>query len=251
MKTEPYSTETINQNTATEIMNPNTPKEAASDIPATAIATQAQTNNAERLADLATSIRVAYKETVHLKGQITDGQNRLVNWKRKQLEVGLEIGKHLLEAKALLPHGKFTGWCRDNLVGLTHRTLNRYMRIAEDSDEKHVSTAGGLRQAYERCTSDRQTEEMGEAELLRRDFEKVQRYLSKAICLLNPYPDPTTCEEADRVCDLVDALTDWVTGYRASSNALARHRDTGVEVSFGDDTQPEASEDETVFSTAE
>jgi len=201
-------------------------------------------DNSERLTELATKIRDAYAKEHEADGMVVD-------WKAKQLKAGIEMGEYLIEAKSLLPFKGFVKWCRENFPDLAQRTLNRYMKVARHKDETHVSQAKGLRDAYQGCSqADGETESDGKSDV-HKDFEKIKRLLAKAKDMLNDYPDLAPCEEADTVCDLVDALHDWATDYRANGDSLAKHRDTGAEVSLGDDTQPEASEEEAVFSTAE
>lgn len=203
-------------------------------------------DNTERLAELATKIRDAYAKEHEAEGMVVD-------WKAKQLKAGIEMGEYLIEAKSLLPFKGFVKWCRENFPNLTQRTLNRYMKLARNKDEKHVSQAKGLRDAYEKCSaSDRQGESDGESDL-RKDFETIKRHLSKAKDVLNDYPNLAPCEEAETVCDLVDALTDWVMEYRArdDGHSLDRHRDSDVEIPLGDENQPNVAEEETEFSTAE
>lgn len=204
-------------------------------------------DDAERLAELATKIRDAYAKEREADGMVVD-------WKAKQLTAGIEMGDYLIEAKLLLKpvHG-FVKWCRQNFPDLAQRTLNRYMGIARNKDKTHVSQAKGLRDAYEKCSaSDRQGESDGESNP-NKDFEKIKRHLCKAKDMLNAYPDLAPCEEADAVCDLVDALSDWVTEYRAGANghSLTKHRDSDVEIPLGYEEQPDIAEKEAEFSTAE
>jgi hypothetical protein len=46
-----------------------------------------------------------------------------------------QIGKHLLEAKAKIPHGKFISWIEDNLA-ISPRQAQRYMQAASGKDLK-------------------------------------------------------------------------------------------------------------------
>jgi hypothetical protein len=45
----------------------------------------------------------------------------------------IEAGSALLEAKALLPHGQWLGWLKDN-CGLSVRVAQNYMRVARNRD---------------------------------------------------------------------------------------------------------------------
>lgn len=243
---KPQETETMNTQTKevdanTANANPTTTETIPSES-----ANGPMKDNTERLAELATKIRDAYAKEHEADGMVVD-------WKAKQLKAGIEMGEYLIEAKSLLPFGKFTKWCQENFGDLTHRTLIRYMAIARNKDETHVSQAKGLRDAYKKCSSsDRQGQSDGESDL-HKDFEKITRHLSKAKDILNAYPDLAPCEEADTVCDLVDALSDWVTEYRAGANghSLTKHRDSDVEIPLGDEEQLDIAEKEAEFSTAE
>lgn len=42
----------------------------------------------------------------------------------------LEVGKRLIQAKALLPHGEFGNWLKNNF-GLSHNAANKFMKCAE------------------------------------------------------------------------------------------------------------------------
>ena len=42
----------------------------------------------------------------------------------------IEVGKRLIQAKALLPHGEWGNWLKDNF-NLTQQSANRFMRVAE------------------------------------------------------------------------------------------------------------------------
>lgn len=42
----------------------------------------------------------------------------------------IEVGKRLIQAKALLPHGEFGNWLKNNF-GLSHNAANKFMKCAE------------------------------------------------------------------------------------------------------------------------
>lgn len=202
-------------------------------------------DNAERLAELATKIREAYS-----KEQEADGM--VVDWKAKQLKAGIEMGEYLLEAKSLLePFKGFVKWCRDNFPDLSQRTLNRYMKVARNKDETHVSQAKGLRQAYEGCSDAEGKSESSEETALQADFHKIKQHLNKAKSLLSPYADLAPCEEADTVCDLVDGLALWVSEYRDKTDSLSRFKDVDCEMPLNEDKQPSTPEKDAEYVTAE
>lgn len=219
-------------NTTTEVMNETN---TAAVMPS-ASTTNGTDDNADKLAQLATKIRTAYHERHKSEGRIKD-------WKAKQLKAGIELGEYLLEAKKLADK-QFMAWCRDNFPELCHRTLNRYMTIAVNKCETHVSKAGGLRQAYKGCAKEKEAGAPEEA-----GFNKaaaaIKRQLTKALSCLNSYSDLIACEEADAICELVDALNIWCSDYkaRADRRALNTLRDAEFEMPIADDKQtPTASE---------
>ena len=101
--------------------------------------------------------------------------------------------------------------------------------------------------AYKACAKEQQTEAPEEAGFTK-DADAIKRHLMKALSCLNNHSDLISCEEADAICDLVDALNGWVTDYRDRSNrqSLNKHRDAEFEMSLTDDKQtttaPESTE---------
>jgi len=47
---------------------------------------------------------------------------------------GIQVGEHLSNVKKQLPHGKFTGWVKDNL-SFTDRMARNYMRLFANKDK--------------------------------------------------------------------------------------------------------------------
>lgn len=240
MKTKTNTNDQMNQITTTEIMNENT---TANVMPAVST-TDGTNENAERLTQLATKIRTAYNERHKSEGKVED-------WKAKQLKAGIELGEYLLEAKKLADK-KFMAWCRDNFPELCHRTLNRYMTIAVNKCETHVAKAGGLRKAYKACAKDQQTDAPEKAGFSK-DAAVIKRHLMKVLKCLNSYSDLIACEEADAICDLVDALNIWSTDYRDRTNrqSLNKHRDAEFEMRLADDKEAPTSSQGTEFVTTE
>lgn len=246
MKTEnesgALSTETVNQPTAeTSTVGANTTEAAAS--PAS--------DNVGRLAELAGKIRDAYATEHQADGMVVD-------WGKKQLAAGIEMGGYLNEAKILVPAKGFIKWCRANFSDLNQRTLNRYMKIARNATL--VSQASGLKEAYEKSSTAEtkmdsdasdtpEPHEVGEATLtaeteepsdFENDFKKINGHLTKAKDILNGYQKLVACDEADAVCDLIDALALWVSDYRKNGNNLFSL--PPIEVSLDDDQQPTTPE---------
>lgn len=198
-------------------------------------------DNSEKLAELATKIRDAYAKEQEADGMVKD-------WKAKQLKAGIEMGEYLIEAKSLLePFKGFVKWCRENFSDLSQRTLNRYMKLARNKDETHVSEAKGLRDAYEKCST---AESDGESDV-HKELAKIQRVLAKAKDALKGYTDLAPCEEADAICEVVDALADWVSEYRDKTDSLSRFKDVECEMPLNEEKQPTTPETNAEYVTAE
>lgn len=198
-------------------------------------------DNTERLAELATKIRDAYANEHEADGMVVD-------WKAKQLKAGIEMGEYLIEAKSLLePFKGFVKWCKESFSDLSQRTLNRYMKLARNKDETHVSQATGLRDAYEKCSG---AESDGQSDG-HKELAKIQRLLSKAKDTLNCYTNLAPCEEADTICELVDALADWVAKYRGKADRLHSLNDVNCEIPLNDAEQPTTPEENAEYATAE
>ena len=239
MKTK-TKTKTVNSTTKeVEATTANTNPPATETKPSDS-ADGTATVNTERLAELATKIRDAYAKEHEADGMVVD-------WKAKQLKAGIEMGEYLLEAKSLLePFKRFVKWCRQNFSDLSQRTLNRYMKLARNKGETHVSQATGLRDAYEKCSG---AESDGHSDV-QKDWAKIRRHLSKAKDMLNGFTDLAPCEEADTICELVDALKDWVTGYRGADR-LHSLKDVNCEVPLNGAKQPTTPEENAEYATAE
>ncbi len=60
---------------------------------------------------------------------------------QKGLDHALKAGALLLEAKAGLPHGEWLPWLKENCPDISERTVQRYMRLAENRDELRTKSA--------------------------------------------------------------------------------------------------------------
>jgi hypothetical protein len=190
---------------------------------------------------LATKIRAAYAKEEKAGGMVVD-------WKAKQLKAGIEMGEYLIEAKSLLPVRGFVKWCRDNFPDPAQRTLNRYMKLAREKDETHVSGAKGLRDAYKKSSAPAESDGQSDGH---KELAKIQRLLSKAKDALNGYTDLAPCEEADTICGVVDALADWVAKYRGEAGGLNRLKDVNCEVPLNGAEQPTTPEENAAYATTE
>ena len=126
------------------------------------------------------------------------------------------------------------------------------MKVAINKCETYVSKADGLRQAYRACTKVQETDSP-EKTGFDKDAPEIKRVLTKALKYLSNHPDLISSEEADAVCDLVDALNIWVTDYRARTDrhSLNKHRDTEFEMPITDEKESPTSSQATEFATAE
>ena len=229
-----------NQTTEVEAVTANTNPPATETKPSES-ADEPTKADTERLAELATKIRDAYAKEHEADGMVTD-------WKAKQLKAGIEMGEYLLEAKSLLePFKGFVKWCRENFSDLSQRTLNRYMKLARKKDETHVSEAKGLRDAYEKCSSDKSNGQSDEDKTL----AAIQRHLSKAKDLLNGLTALAPCENADGICVLVDALSDWAAKYRGEADGLNRAKDVDFEFPLNGEKTDPTPETKAEYATAE
>ena len=226
-----------NQTNEVEAVTANTNPPTTETKPSESSAEPAKANT-ERLAELATKIREAYAKEHEADGMVVD-------WKAKQLKAGIEMGEYLIEAKSLLRFKGFVNWCRDNFPDLSQRTLNRYMKIARK--KTHVSQANGLRDAYEKCST---AESDGQSEV-HKELAKVQRLLSKAKDALSSHTGLATCEEADTICELVDALADWVDKYRGNADGLNRLKDVDCEIPLNDEAQAPTPKQDAEYATTE
>lgn len=196
----------------------------------------------ERLAKLATKIRAVYSKEEKAGGMVED-------WKKKQLKAGIEMGEYLIEAKSLLePFKGWVKWCRENFSDLSQRTLTRYMKLARNKDKTHVSQAKGLRDAYEKCSA--LAESDGQSDL-HKGLAKIQRVLSRAKDTLNGYTDLAPCDEADTICEVVDALGEWAANYRGNADGLNRLKDVDFEFPLNGEKKETTPEPNAELATAE
>ncbi len=81
---------------------------------------------------------------------------------QKGLEHAFKAGGLLLEAKAGLPHGEWLPWLGKNCPDISERTVQRYMRLAENRGELEAKPATvadlTMRAAEEALTAPREIE---------------------------------------------------------------------------------------------
>ena len=79
---------------------------------------------------------------------------------QKGLEHALEAGRLLLEAKAGLAHGEWLPWLKKNCPGISERSTQRYMRLADNRGALESATVADLtmRAAEEALTTPRGAE---------------------------------------------------------------------------------------------
>lgn len=132
----------------------------------------------------------------------------IVDWSKKQLTAAIEIGKSLSKAKEVIPHGKFRSWCSQTVKGVEHRTLTRYMRLAEK--ETHVSDCTSLRQAYLKCTVPRKSR----VSEVPSDFLTAKNHLKKVCELLSKHSGLVADPDSDAILDFLDQVNAWTATYR-------------------------------------
>ncbi len=59
------------------------------------------------------------------------------------LTFAIEIGRRLVEAKSLLPHGEWGSWLRDK-VGFSQSSANNYMKIFEEYGDEQITLFGAV-----------------------------------------------------------------------------------------------------------
>jgi hypothetical protein len=91
-----------------------------------------------RLGELAALIREAHADTRSAA--------------QRAAERALEAGRHLLEAKATLKHGQWSGWLKDS-VGFSERTAQRYMQLVRSGMESATVADLGIRGAAEKIAA--------------------------------------------------------------------------------------------------
>lgn len=87
-----------------------------------------------RLAELAGLIKAAHRDALQAA--------------QRTAEQALEAGHHLVEAKASVGHGNWSGWLQEN-VGFSERTARRYMQLAKSGLKTATVAEIGIRGAAE------------------------------------------------------------------------------------------------------
>lgn len=59
------------------------------------------------------------------------------------LTYAIEIGRRLIEAKSLLPHGEWGGWLKEK-VGFSQSSANNYMKIFEEYGDEQITLFGAV-----------------------------------------------------------------------------------------------------------
>lgn len=75
---------------------------------------------------------------------VTTEIRQLVNqYRRITVAFAVEIGRRLVEAKALLPHGEWGDWLREQ-VDFSQRTANNFMRVFEEYGDQQITLFGAV-----------------------------------------------------------------------------------------------------------
>lgn len=75
---------------------------------------------------------------------VTTEIRQLVNqYRRITVAFAVEIGRRLVEAKALLPHGEWGKWLQEQ-VDFSQRTANNFMRVFEEYGDQQITLFGAV-----------------------------------------------------------------------------------------------------------
>jgi hypothetical protein len=86
-------------------------------------------------------------ELEKLSGEITWYEQQAQNSARLTLQYKLEIGKRLMRAKGILPHGHFLSWARQQF-GWTPRHVQNHLLLADNAKRiSHLPTGASMRLA--------------------------------------------------------------------------------------------------------
>ena len=88
---------------------------------------------------------------VSLAADIRAAHATITNTSLEMARRAVAAGHMLIEAKTVLPHGKWDAWLRDH-AGLSARTARRYMQIARSGLETATVADLGIRGAAERLS---------------------------------------------------------------------------------------------------
>ncbi len=67
---------------------------------------------------------------------------------REAIKAAVVAGKNLMACKAMLDHGKWLPWLAENCKGISEKTAQNYMRIANPKRVADLSKCTSLREAY-------------------------------------------------------------------------------------------------------
>ena len=87
-----------------------------------------------------------------LQTAIISNDKFAVRYGKKSLELAIQAGNFLRKAKKLAGHGNWGRWVMDNVPSISKKTLENYMRVAEEAEVNASFLTGveSLRQAYKR-----------------------------------------------------------------------------------------------------
>ncbi len=80
------------------------------------------------------------QEVNSLQEQIVSNDTLAANHGRIALDCAYQAGRRLNRAKSIIGAGEWMDWVTNNIKGVTHRTVNRYMAFATKLEGKYSST---------------------------------------------------------------------------------------------------------------
>jgi hypothetical protein len=70
-----------------------------------------------------------------LAAEICSAHSEAISAQRRSLEKAIEAGERLIEAKAMLSHGEWLPWLKQNCPDVSDRTAQRYMHLAKHKND--------------------------------------------------------------------------------------------------------------------
>jgi len=123
---------------------------------------------------------------------------------RTTIERAVHVGKLLIEAKATVKHGEWLPWLKE--TGLTPRTAQRYMRLAELPADKYATVSHfGVKGALEAVAKKQHPSALEEAEFA---VERLEVLVARLGCLTGTDTLPVLVSIIDEANRLLSAATE-------------------------------------------
>jgi hypothetical protein len=131
--------------------------------------------------------------------EITRLHDEIISNLKRSLQNAIRIGELLTEQKAVLEHGRFTPWIKDNLP-FTDRTARNYMRVYRGRDRLKSETVSDLKAAYKLLAAPNEKNLQAEIKQLRSDFDKADDDLA-LLQELRDRAEKLTTKAAEKILD--------------------------------------------------